>query len=787
MRNKINLFLIMIIILFALNSCRTGPPVSSMLTEESVSSTPTPISTGKTIIVNKVDDSGPGTLRQALQEAAAGDIIEFDSAVFSPDQPGIIYLQSMLSLEQENLTINASHAGVILDGSEVPDGFSAIQVFTDNNTIRGIQVSNLHGSAIMISSGHNNLIQDNVFGGVADGVSLGGTTTSNNTISGNYIGISADGKTPLPNSNNGVTIGEGAHDNQIGPDNVIAFNDQFGILLGDSNNLGNTIIQNSIHDNVWGGISIFESNHNLRPPLIIDFDLEAGTVIGSACANCIVEIFSDTGRQGAMYEGQTEADENGLFSLNNQTAFSGPYLTTIATDTNGNSSDFSLRSVGLRGLSILQEGNALPKTKIVLTPFEDLADNRIGHLNPVAPEGDGSCPPVEDNNRFLEHLEWGTKWFFTGLDMRELDETVALENRWYSSSEITEYQDCTISLLVENGVTVVNSLNYWDEVLHAENQPDYGDEKLVQQFLEHNRFLVNHFKGRIQYYEILNEPNNYVEVDDYINLVRQVIPVIREEDPDAKIVVGSVTLIKDIDNREYLFEILRSDIMPLVDAIAMHPMWGESPQYDETREYYYYYPSLVQEIKDTAAAHGFGGDYIAKEMTWGTLDNPSLFGWDYTYTVAAKYYARGIVMNLGLNVIAGFTNVINESDVDSEYPVGTPFITRAIRNLSDIMAGASVVDFPIRIQSEYPTIKSYGFSLPDDETLIVLWTDGVAVDNDPGVPSTLIIPGFSGLKATGIDALHDFEQELVSMNENGDLVIRDFLLKDYPVFIRLSQ
>ena len=144
-------------------------------------------------------------------------------------------------------------------------------------------------------------------------------------------------------------------------------------------------------------------------------------------------------------------------------------------------------------------------------------------------------------------------------------------------------------------------------------------------------------------------------------------------------------------------------------------------------------------------------------------------------------------MNLGMDVIAGFTGVINESDTDSEYPLGTPFITRTIRNLSDVMAGARAIDFPIRIQSEYTNIKSYGFSLPNDETLIVLWTDGVAVDDDPGVLSTLIMPGLSSLKATGIDVLHDFEQELVSNNENGDLVIRDFRLMDYPIYIRLSK
>ena len=96
---------------------------------------------------------------------------------------------------------------------------------------------------------------------------------------------------------------------------MIAFNDQFGILFRDSNNLGNTIIQNSIHDNGWGGISLFESNNNLSAPIIIDFDLDAGTLAGTTCADCTVEIFSDNSNQGAIYEGQTKADENGCLPL----------------------------------------------------------------------------------------------------------------------------------------------------------------------------------------------------------------------------------------------------------------------------------------------------------------------------------------------------------------------------------------------------------------------------------------------------------------------------------------
>ncbi|MCJ7717124.1 MAG: hypothetical protein MUO54_11485, partial [Anaerolineales bacterium] len=504
---------------------------------------------------------------------------------------------------------------------------------------------------------------------------------------------------------------------------MIAYNDQFGILVQEPNTIGNTIVQNSIHNNGWGGISLIDSNNNLSAPTIIDFDLESGTLTGTACAHCIVEVYSDSGNQGAIYEGQTEVDENGVFTIDNNTVFTGPYLTTTATNTNGNSSEFSLPTVGLRGSSTLQEGNKLPKTEIGLTPYRELADNRIGHHNPVPRIDGGSCSPLEENSRLQEVFELGTKWMHFGLDDEELN-TPRTEG-WFTKFEFTECQTNTISFFVDNGTTLVNVLNYWDEDLHKDKWPDYGNEGEVQRFLEYTRFLVSHFKGSIQYYEILNEPNLYVEVGDYINLIRQVIPVIHEEDPEAKIIVGAVTGLEGTDSRDYLFEILQSDVMPMVDVISIHPMYGTSPQHDEIRDYYYNYPALVQDIKITATAHGFSGDYMASEMTWGTPKSPiPHIPWVFTYTEAAKYYARAIVMNLGMDIVAGIGNAHSEA--------ADPFIVRTILNLGNIMAGAVVIDFPINVQSEDTLIKSYSFSLSNDETLIVLWSDGVADDQTSG-------------------------------------------------------
>lgn len=68
-----------------------------------------------------------------------------------------------------------------------------------------------------------------------------------------------------------------------------------------------------------------------------------------------------------------------------------------------------------------------------------------------------------------------------------------------------------------------------------------------------------------------------------------------------------------------------------------------------------------------------------------------------------------------------------------------------------------------------------------------LWTDGVAVDDAPGIEATLTTLGLSAPKVVGIDVLHGFKQELITSTEDGNLVIRNLLVKDYPIILRLGD
>ena len=314
---------------------------------------------GRTIVVSSTADSGPGTLRQALLEAESGDTITFDADVFPPDSPATILLKSVDSdsalpnINQGGLVIDASSAGVILDGSEIQgDWVNGLEVYSDGNVIQGLQIVNFSASGIAVCSSHNVIGGDREVGtgplgqgnlssknGIGIDICPG---RSHNTVAGNIVGTDPTDTDDWGNEADGIVIENGMTQNTIGPDNIIAHNHSNGIGIAGRDTFGNTITQNSIHDNDGMGIDLQDGgNTELAAPLITDFDLGAGTASGTACADCTVEVFSDNSDEGAIYEGQTMADDTGSFTLSKGAPFTGPGLTATATDANGNTSEFS--------------------------------------------------------------------------------------------------------------------------------------------------------------------------------------------------------------------------------------------------------------------------------------------------------------------------------------------------------------------------------------------------------------------------------------------------------------
>src|SRR3990170_4490962 len=847
------LFSLMMGAVLALSSCTPGPtptaapetltPTLALPTATAVPPTPTPVPQGRTLLVTSAADSGPGTLRQAMQDAQSHDTITFDSAIFPPNAPVTISLSTGLpELSQGDLTIDASNTGVILDGSNItsPDSQRGLSISPDNNIVRGLQIVGFSDAGIGLYGGaENNVIggdrsvedgplgQGNLISGNGSfGVGLWDEGTSHNTIQGNYIGINMDGTAtwghardgihsngatqnlitgnviggnesagvylccvqkgrntvsgnligigpdgiPLGNLVAGILIDRTSH-NVVGPGNLIAHNLGEGIAFWEDTP-NNTVTQNSIRDNGGQGIGVSGASDAARqPPLIINWDLEAGSLSGVACGNCTVEIFSDSGDEGANYEGQTEAEENGAFTFMKGAPLTGPFLTTTATDPGGSTGEFSLPTDGSIQNLNLQNGNALPIFRLQTKPSIELTYNRIGGVGGV-----GEAEALWNT---------GVKWMHLIVDYYGQWQYVDWGREEYA---LDPQEEQVVDDLLSHGVRIKLVLDVWE---WQNRIVDYRSEEGIQKYLNWVRYLVRHFKGRIEYYEILNEPEPTVTslgitADDYINLVKRTVPIIREEDSRAKIVVGSIPDTRFDHVRDFMWDLLHSDVMSLVDGFSWHPMFGAAPSDDprgvrdpdapQMANYWENYPTFVEEIMRVSTSAGFEGEYFATDMIWRTPANPHVAEPDgFTDISAAKYYARAIIIHLGLNVTTGIA-------IGPE-----PRSYSAIRALCTVMAGAETEDLPVVIESAATNIKYYGFALPNGDRLYALWTDGAAVEFDPGVSATLRFPGSSAQKVIGIDVLNGIEQELITETVDGNLVIRDLLVKDYPIILRLTN
>jgi hypothetical protein len=218
--------------------------------------------------------------------------------------------------------------------------------------------------------------------------------------------------------------------------------------------------------------------------------------------------------------------------------------------------------------------------------------------------------------------------------------------------------------------------------------------------------------------------------------------------------------------------------MPLVDVLSVHPFYSESPEFES--EYYYGYPELFKKIKDTAFSNGFKGTFEADELGYFTKEDfpPDMHGRlpVYSETVASKYLARTILLNLSL-----------DCRISCLQKISRPLQSGVIRNMCTIMSKAVPDDYSVSVECNAKPVKSCSFKNSAGEKLIAVWFDGVAAENDPGRKCSIVLPDISSGSITCIDPLYGFEQQLVISGKEGNTLIEGFKLKDYPLIIRISR
>jgi len=262
---------------------------------------------GAMFTVTTTNDSGPGSLRQAIFDANAVPGLDTIAFSIAGAAPHTIALLSSLEIDDPVVIDATTEPGftgapvVELLGTSMDPPDSALVIASGGSTVRGLAIGGF-AAAIVINGGTSgNVVAGNYIGTDASGevarpnstgifVSnlsnnrIGGTTaadrniisgngdgilmlvhTINNVIQGNYIGTDASGTLPLGNYN-GINFLSGFNTNLVGGStpgtgNVIAGNNNNGIELNGS--AGNIIQGNYIGTNAAGASGLGNANNGV--------------------------------------------------------------------------------------------------------------------------------------------------------------------------------------------------------------------------------------------------------------------------------------------------------------------------------------------------------------------------------------------------------------------------------------------------------------------------------------------------------------------------------------------
>jgi len=236
--------------------------------------------------------------------------------------------------------------------------------------------------------------------------------------------------------------------------------------------------------------------------------------------------------------------------------------------------------------------------------------------------------------------------------------------------------------------------------------------------------------------------------------------------------------------QDYLSTVIESDLMTMVDVVQWNGIFNVLPNDPFYGNYYYQYPAIIEGIRETAAAHGFDGEYWSCGISYGAEGNAPDQPWGYPQTdkQAAKYLSRTIVMHLGWDI-----GVAMNAWLPDFIPEISPWLRPTASNLYKVLAGSRPISLDVVIENESTNTLNNTFEMPNGDTLFALWTHGEAVDDDPGVSTTLTFPNLSAQRVIAIDLLNGFEQELIIEMENGNLVIRNIFVMDYPIILRINN
>ena len=108
------------------------------------------------------------------------------------------------------------------------------------------------------------------------------------------------------------------------------------------------------------------------------------------------------------------------------------------------------------------------------------------------------------------------------------------------------------------------------------------------------------------------------------------------------------------------------------------------------------------------------------------------------------------------------------------------------RSIATVTDDIHAVEFPVNFSDEKGLLY-FSFLRGDKERMISVWIDGPAKDGIIEKKTDVVFPGVKASRAAVKDIMNGTEQELDFSTNSAGTVLKGMLIKDYPVFVTISQ
>ena len=390
--------------------------------------------------------------------------------------------------------------------------------------------------------------------------------------------------------------------------------------------------------------------------------------------------------------------------------------------------------------------------------------------------------------------------------------------------------DAAVTELAENGVDIVMSLGFgnrlysgpatrpvpqlweWNYDMPA---PPTTPEALAgwERYVE---FMVKHFRDRVDHFEIWNEWNiscywgAVPRLEDYLAVAKAAIPIIRKHAPEAKIMMGSWAGFPHgisawtpeqlaVKEREMLYLQATRQLAPDIDEIGWHPCYQADP--DQRTGY----TADVQALQQWLRNIGFRGHCMVTEWNYSALYPPLsdadaarawCGGFRATEMEKAKYVAQFFTRHTALGLESFFCEMYfpqfgvldlsllrRSFDADPISPLQPQAAYYVTRNLATILDGMEPGEMEFSIDPASPNLEAFALKSPNGHALAI-WQGGRAKDQCDGTPVDVRV-NTDCRRAVADDPINGVSQELTIAEQDDTLVLKNVLLRDSPLILRL--